>query len=77
MMPLATLVLATLTLAACSHNVSYKEQVERALEQAELQEVDVSEDIDKNTITLDGTLHSSEAKTKLEPSLGRLPARAS
>ena len=64
MKSIATLVLVTLTSVACSHKVSYKEQVERALEQAELQEVAVSEDIDKNTITLDGTLHSAEAKNK-------------
>ena len=63
-MSLATLLLATVTSVACSHKVSYKEPVETALEQAELQEVAVSEDIDKNTITLDGTLHSAEAKDK-------------
>ena len=35
-----------------------------ALEQADLKDVSVSEDADKNTITLDGTLHSTDAKLK-------------
>jgi osmotically-inducible protein OsmY len=34
------------------------------LEQAELKDVTVSEDRDKNTITLGGTVHSDEAKAK-------------
>jgi len=58
------LIFVSLASLACSHKVSYKEQVEKALEQAELQEVTVSEDQDKNTITLGGTLHSAEAKNK-------------
>jgi hyperosmotically inducible periplasmic protein len=51
---------------ACSHrdNVSYKDSVKTALEQADLKDVTVSEDQDKNTITLGGTLHSTEAKDK-------------
>ena len=60
-------VLATLLLTvACSHrdNVSYKDEVKKALEQAELKDVTVSEDQDKNTITLGGTVHSDEAKAK-------------
>jgi osmotically-inducible protein OsmY len=60
-------VLAALLLTvACSHqdNVSYKDDVKKALEQAELKDVTVSEDKDKNTITLGGTLHSDEAKGK-------------
>jgi len=50
----------------CSNqnNVSYKDGVQKALEQAELKDVSVSEDKDKNTITLGGTLHSDEAKAK-------------
>lgn len=49
---------------ACSRqdSVSYKDQVKKALEQSELKDVTVSEDKDKNTITLGGTLHSEEAK---------------
>lgn len=45
-------------------NVSYKDEVKKALEQADLNDVTVSEDQDKNTITLGGTLHSEEAKAK-------------
>ena len=50
----------------CSHrdNVSYKDDVTKALEQADLKEVTVSEDQDKNTITLGGKVHSSDAKAK-------------
>jgi hyperosmotically inducible protein len=51
---------------ACSNqnNVTYKDSVEKALQQADLKDVTVSEDADKNTITLGGTLHSDEAKAK-------------
>jgi hypothetical protein len=56
---------ATITLVlniACSANhandVSYKDQVKRALEQADLKDVTVDEDRDKNTITLGG--HSTQ-----------------
>ena len=51
---------------ACSQrdNVSYKDDVKKALEQAELKDVTVSEDRDRNTITLGGTLHSDDAKAK-------------
>jgi osmotically-inducible protein OsmY len=41
---------------------SYKDSVEQALEQADLKDVSVSEDRDKNTVTLEGTLHSEDAK---------------
>ena len=36
--------------------------MQKALEQADLKDVTVSEDRDKNTITLGGTLHSDDAK---------------
>ena len=61
------LVLAALLFnVACSHrdSISYKDDVQKALEQAELKDVTVSEDKDKNTITLGGTLHSDDAKAK-------------
>jgi osmotically-inducible protein OsmY len=68
MKPLATVfLLATLLLGlACSRQdkVSYKDDVRKALEQADLTDVTVSEDKDKNTITLGGTLHSDQAKAK-------------
>jgi osmotically-inducible protein OsmY len=41
-----------------------KDDVKKALEQAELKDVTVSEDQDKNTIALGGTVHSAEAKAK-------------
>lgn len=52
--------------AACAKqgSVSYKESVKTALEQADLKDVSVSEDTDKNTITLGGTLHSEDAKQR-------------
>jgi hyperosmotically inducible protein len=54
--------------AACSANrpndASYKDRVKTALEQADLKDVTVDEDRDKNTITLGGTLHSNDAKTR-------------
>jgi len=51
---------------ACSRrdNTSYKDDVKKALEQADLKDVTVSEDQDKNTITLGGTVHSNEAKAR-------------
>jgi hyperosmotically inducible periplasmic protein len=45
-------------------NTSYKDSVSQALEQAELKDVTVSEDKDKNTITLGGVVHSDDAKQK-------------
>ena len=45
-------------------DASFKDQVQKALEQADLKDVTVSEDRDKNTITLGGKLHSEEAKTQ-------------
>ena len=44
------------------NNDSYKDSVQQALRQAELQDVTVTEDRDKNTITLSGKVHSDEAK---------------
>jgi hyperosmotically inducible periplasmic protein len=68
MKPFATFfVLAAVLLSvACSHrdNVAYKDDVKKALEQAELKDVTVTEDKDKNTITLAGTVHSDGAKAK-------------
>ena len=45
-------------------DASFKDSVQRALEQADLKDVTVSEDRDKNTITLGGKLHSDEAKAQ-------------
>ena len=53
---------------ACSSKTgdsgSYKDSVKQALQQAELTDVSVSEDRDKNTLTLGGTVHSDDAKGK-------------
>jgi osmotically-inducible protein OsmY len=59
-----TALLLILGTVACSrtNNVAYKDSVEKALEQADLKDVTVSEDKDKNTITLGGKLHSDDAK---------------
>jgi osmotically-inducible protein OsmY len=62
------IVLAALGLA-CSkerttNDISYKDNVQQALEQADLKDVTVSEDRDRNTITLGGTVHSEDAKGK-------------
>ena len=50
----------------CSNenNISYRDGVQKALQQADLKDVTVSEDKDKNTITLGGKLHSDDAKAK-------------
>jgi len=66
---LASAAIAALLLCvACSSNsgdnVSYKDSVNKALEQAELTDVSVAEDRDKNTITLGGAVHSDDAKAK-------------
>jgi hypothetical protein len=61
---------AFLTLLVCvacnktTNDVSYKDSVKQALQQAELTDVSVSEDRDKNTVTLGGTVHSGDAKEK-------------
>lgn len=65
-MILATLGLALSLGLACStkptDNASYSDGVKKALVQAELTDVSVNEDRDKNTVTLGGTVHSDEAK---------------
>ena len=68
----ASSLLAALALActvmidvACNKTeASYKDSVKNALEQADLKDVTVSEDSAKNTITLGGTLHSDDAKSR-------------
>lgn len=63
-LPLLALALA-LSTAGCSQrakNVSYQDGVKKALEQADLKDLSVDEDRDKNTITLGGKLHSENAR---------------
>jgi hypothetical protein len=43
---------------------SEADAVKKALQQADLKDVTVSDDTDKNTITLGGTVHSEEAKAR-------------
>lgn len=67
---LITLAIVTLLIgSACSRRTttasgSYKDAVKTALEQADLKDVKVDEDADKNTITLGGSVHSDDAKAK-------------
>jgi hyperosmotically inducible protein len=65
LMGMVSVVLLTLlSTLACSQRqtVSYGDTVKKALEQADLKDVTVTEDRDKNTITLGGKLHSEDAK---------------
>ncbi|MBI2816664.1 MAG: BON domain-containing protein [Acidobacteria bacterium] len=57
-------VLAFVLSVACTTQRSYKDDVSRALEQADLKEVDVTEDAGTNVITLGGKVHSEEAKAR-------------
>jgi hyperosmotically inducible protein len=53
--------------AACTQTNTRKsaaDSVKQALEQADLKGVNVSDDADKNTVTLSGTLHSEDAKSR-------------
>ena len=63
---ITTSLLAVLFLAAgCTQTNTKKsaaDAVKQALEQADLKDVSVSDDADKNTVTLGGTLHSDDAK---------------
>jgi hyperosmotically inducible periplasmic protein len=60
-----TIVSAALLGTACNKaSTDYKERVKTALEQSDLKDVTVSEDASKNTITLGGTLHSDDAKSR-------------
>ena len=64
---LIPLLLAGLGLGCTSqrntNDASYKDAVQNALKQADLTDVTVSEDRDKNTITLGGTVHSDDARS--------------
>jgi hyperosmotically inducible protein len=54
------------TTAACNQSGKKSEgdAVKQALEQADLKGVTVTDDADKNTVTLGGTLHSEDAKNR-------------
>jgi hyperosmotically inducible protein len=57
-----TVLVLTVACSKRADSVTYKDNVKGALEQAELTDVSVAEDRDKNTITLGGTVHSDDAK---------------
>ena len=59
-------VLLLLSTVACSrsNDVSNKDAVKQALEQADLKDVTVDENLDKHTITLGGKVHSDDAKQR-------------
>ena len=59
------MLLALIVGVACSNRAnttSFGDSVKKALEQADLKDVTVAEDRDKNTITLGGKVHSENAK---------------
>ena len=62
--PLAAMVLMLAVGCTRTNNVAYKDHVQNALKQADYQGLSVAEDVDKNTITLSGKLHSEDAKQK-------------
>lgn len=61
-----SLLAAALSLSACNqtNRKSEADNVRQALEQADLKDVHVADDADKNTVTLTGTLHSEDAKDR-------------
>jgi osmotically-inducible protein OsmY len=61
---LAAVICMMLAVACAKHtsSISYEEGVKNALKQAELTDVNVSEDATKNTVTLSGKVHSEDAK---------------
>jgi hyperosmotically inducible protein len=64
---ITTSLLAVLFVAAGCNQTNRKSEadaVKQALQQADLKDVTVSDDTDKNTVTLGGTLHSDDAKTR-------------
>lgn len=66
MLSIACLLLALIAAVACNqtNRRSEADAVKKSLEQADLKDVTVSDDTDKNTITLGGTLHSNDAKAR-------------
>ena len=64
---LVMMLVALFTVAVACNQSSRKSQadaVKQALEQADLKDVTVTDDADKSTVTLGGTLHSADAKTR-------------
>src|ERR1700730_19083259 len=66
-LPFAGIALLLVGFACSSQRASdepRKDMVKKALEQADLADVTVDEDRDKNTITLGGKVHSDDAKVR-------------
>lgn len=61
-----TLLMSVAAWAQFGHSNSEADAVRNALKQADLKDVSVSDDADKNTITLGGTVHSEDAKHRAE-----------
>ena len=64
---LVMMLVALFTVAVACNQSSRKSQadaVKQALEQADPKDVTVTDDADKSTVTLGGTLHSADAKTR-------------
>jgi len=64
---LMTILAAVLTVTVACNQTTKKSEadaVKQALEQADLKGVTVSDDADKSTVTLGGTLHSEDAKAR-------------
>jgi len=61
---LALLCAMMLGIACSKETTNYHDRVKTALEQADLKDVDVSEDASTNTIKLSGKVHSEEAKNR-------------
>jgi osmotically-inducible protein OsmY len=55
---------AMLSIACSKQTTNYRDRVKTALEQADLKDVDVSEDASANTIKLSGALHTEDAKSR-------------
>jgi osmotically-inducible protein OsmY len=76
---IALAVVAIFSAIGCSNNrnnPALKDNVKKALQQADLQNVRVDEDRNKNLITLGGTVHSPEAKTRaMDVAKAAAPAR--
>ena len=62
---MAMLAVLFLVTAACNQSgKSQADSVKQALEQADLKGLTVTDDVDKNTVTLGGTMHSEDAKNR-------------
>ena len=61
---IALLCIMTIGIGCSKEATNYRDRVKTALEQADLKDVDVTEDANTNTIKLGGKVHSEEAKSR-------------